>query len=223
MFNLNGMIFSNNNNLLLGILNDLQQVINNTHDNLIIKRIGDIIIRMNFAINENKKNYQSIMQQFSLMQQQLYQINRNIKHMNINTNTINNQELMYPGGKYVGQVVNGMAEGKGIWYGTQAHYMGNKYEGEWKNNKQEGKGIFYYNNGDRYEGDWKNGKKEGKGILYFNNGNRYEGDFKNDKREGKGIFYYNDGNREMGDYYNGNRIGKHVALTKDGKVLTNFY
>ena len=64
MFNLNGMIFSNNNNLLLGIINDLQQVINNTNDNLIIKRIGDIIIRTNFAINENKKNYQSIMHNF---------------------------------------------------------------------------------------------------------------------------------------------------------------
>ena len=69
-FNLNGKIYSNNNNLLLGIINDLQQVINNTHDNLIIKRIGDIINKTNFAINENKKNYQSIMQQFSLMQQQ---------------------------------------------------------------------------------------------------------------------------------------------------------
>ena len=61
-FNLNGKIYSSNTNLLLSIINDLQQVINNTHDNLIIKRIGDIIIKTNFAINENKKNYQSIMQ-----------------------------------------------------------------------------------------------------------------------------------------------------------------
>ena len=83
-FNLNGKVYSSNNNLLLSIINDLQQVINNTHDNLIIKRIGDIIIKMNFAINENKKNYQSIMQQFSLMQQQLSQLNQNIKNININ-------------------------------------------------------------------------------------------------------------------------------------------
>ena len=88
-FNLNGKIYSSNNDLLLSIINDLQQVINNTHDNLIIKRIGDIINKTNFAINENKKNYQSIMQQFSLMQQ-LSQINQNIN--NININTINNQE-----------------------------------------------------------------------------------------------------------------------------------
>ena len=57
MNNLNNKIYSNNNNLLLGIVNDLQQIINNTHDNLIIKRIGDIINKMNFIINDNKKKY----------------------------------------------------------------------------------------------------------------------------------------------------------------------
>ena len=50
MFNLNNKIYSNNNNLLLGIINDLQQINNITHDNLVIKRIGDIIIKMNFII-----------------------------------------------------------------------------------------------------------------------------------------------------------------------------
>ena len=82
-----------------------------------MEKLKLIIIKINktnFAINENKKNYQSIMQQFSLiqqqnssMQQQLSQINQNIK--NININTINNQELKFPDGKYMGQVVNGMA------------------------------------------------------------------------------------------------------------------
>ena len=45
MNNLNKQIYSNNNNLLIGIVNDLQQIINNTHDNLIIKAIGNIIIK----------------------------------------------------------------------------------------------------------------------------------------------------------------------------------
>ena len=52
---MNNRIYSNNNNLLLGIINDLQQIINNINDNLIIKRIGDIINKMNFIINDNKK------------------------------------------------------------------------------------------------------------------------------------------------------------------------
>ena len=205
-FNLNNKVYSNNNNLLFGIINDLQQVINNTNDNLIIKRIADIITKMNFIINENRKNTQLIMNQFALlhnqnsqMQIQLDQMNKNIANLNINN--INNQEIRYnDGSRYVGQVVNGL---------------------------KEGKGIMNLNNGDRYEGEWRNDKREGKGIKYFNEepfkGDRYEGDYRNDKREGKGIYYWNNGNRAMGDYYNGEPIGKHVKLTKNGEVKTYNY
>ena len=132
-FNLNNKVYSNNNNLLFGIINDLQQVINNTNDNLIIKRIGDIITKMNFIINENRKNTQLIMNQIallqnqnSLMQNKFDQMNKNIANLNINN--INNQEIRNKNGdRYVGQVVNGLPEGKG---------------------------IRYWNNGDRYEGDF---------------------------------------------------------------------
>ena len=143
-FNLNNKVYSNNNNLLFGIINDLQQVINNANDNLIIKRIADIITKMNFIINENRKNTQLIMNQFASlqnkfdqMQNQLTQMNKNFANLNINN--INNQEIIRPKGRYVGQVVNGLAEGKGIMYLNN----GNRYEGEWRNNKQEGKGILY--------------------------------------------------------------------------------
>ena len=74
-FNLNNKVYSNNNNLLFGIINDLQQVINNTNDNLIIKRIADIITKMNFIINENKKNTQLIMDQFASLQNKFEQQN----------------------------------------------------------------------------------------------------------------------------------------------------
>jgi len=47
-FILDNFIYSNNNNILLGIINDLQQIINYSHDNLTIKRISDIIIKMNY-------------------------------------------------------------------------------------------------------------------------------------------------------------------------------
>ena len=43
-----------NNNLLSEIIKDLQQVIDNLKDNLTIKRIKDIIIKLNDIINENK-------------------------------------------------------------------------------------------------------------------------------------------------------------------------
>ena len=56
-FLLNNKIYNNNNNILFEIINNLQQIINYSKDNIIIKRISDIIIKMNFVINENRKNY----------------------------------------------------------------------------------------------------------------------------------------------------------------------
>ena len=36
--NMNDKIYTNHNNILLGIINDLQQIINNSHDSIIINR-----------------------------------------------------------------------------------------------------------------------------------------------------------------------------------------
>ena len=113
--------------------------------------------------------------------------NKNLEEFKIN----NNQEIIYNDGKYIGNVHNGLREGKGVMY----YNNGNRYEGDFKNDNREGKGIYYYHNGDLYEGDFRNDKKEGKGVYYYHNGDLYEGDWRNDNREGKGIFYYNNGDR----------------------------
>ena len=214
-FILNNHTYSNNNNILLEIINELQQISNFSHENLTIKRISDVIIKMNFIINENKKTRELIMNQFTLFQNQISQLSKKFDINNIN----NQQELKYDNGKYVGQVVNGLREGKGICYFND----GGRYEGDFRNDKKEGKGIYYWNDGDIYEGDFRNGKREGKGIYYYKSGDRYEGDFRNDKKEGKGIYYYNNGDRTMGDYSNGKPIGKHAKLTKYGEVKTINY
>ena len=138
MYNFYNKIYSNNNNLLLGIINDLQQINYITHDNLVIKRIGDIIIKMNFIINENKKNTQLIINHISLLQNQMNKKFDELKFNNINQ--INNQELKYDDGRYIGQVVNG---------------------------KPDGKGIYYYNNGDRYEGDFRIKEKEKEYVIFI--------------------------------------------------------
>ena len=52
IYDINDKIYSNNDNLLHEIINDLQKVINNTKNKLVIKRIGDIITKINFIINE---------------------------------------------------------------------------------------------------------------------------------------------------------------------------
>ena len=189
-FILNNKIYSNNNNLLLEIVIDLHQLINYSKDNLIIKILGNVINKMNYIINENKKNIDLIRNNISSILKKFDELKNN--------NTINNQQLQHADGIYIGQVVNGLAEGKGVWYGTKEHCVGDRHEGDYRNGKKEGKGIYYYNNGDRYEGDWRN-----------------------DKKEGKGIFYYNNGDREMADFYNDKPIGKHVTLTKNGEIKIN--
>ena len=236
------IIYLNNNNILLEIVNDLHQLMNYTKDNLIIKTLGNIIIKMNNMINENMKNTELIRNDISKIYTQMKQLNNKFNKVKIN----DNKELQCKNGRYVGQVVNGLREGKGIYYvnngdryegewkndlrdgkGIEYYHSGNRYEDEHRNGLREGKGIYYFNKepykGDRYEGDFKNGKIEGKGIYYYNNGIIYEGDFKNDNKEGKGIFYFNNGNRRMGDYYNDKPIGKHVLLTYNGEVQIENY
>ena len=112
LFNLNDKIYSNNNNILLEIVNDLQKLMNNTKDNLIIKTLWNIINKMNNIINENKKNLELIRND---IKQMFNKIDKNINELKIN-NVINNKDLKYDNGRYVGQIVNGLREGKGILY-----------------------------------------------------------------------------------------------------------
>ena len=72
-FTLNNKTYSNNN-ILLGIINELQQISNSSHETLTIKRISDIIIKMNFIINEKKKNMGLIMNQFSKLENKMNQL-----------------------------------------------------------------------------------------------------------------------------------------------------
>ena len=134
---------------------------------------------------KTKKIEESIKNKFSLLQNNLTQTNK--KNDDLKINQINYEEIKLENGKYVGQIINGIREGKGIRYWDN----GDRYEGYFRNGEQEGKGIKYWNNGDRYEGYWNNGKKDGKGIMYWSAGDKYEGDWKDDLMEGKGIYYFN--------------------------------
>ena len=120
------------NDILSGIIKDLQLLLNNTLNNIIINGLRNTISKINF-------------------------------------NNLYNQEIIYSNGRYIGQIVNGVRDGKGIYYFND----GSRYEGYWKNNKRHGKGCDYYNNGERYEGEFRNDKFDGKGIYYYKNSDRY--------------------------------------------------
>ena len=237
---IDNIILSNKNikDTINGIKCNLDNIIKlSTNDNISIqlKNINVLLKDLNEDIDKNNKKLKNLLNE-----------NNDNEVLDNNSNEINNsimnKEIEYDDGRYLGQVVNGKAEGKGIYYwnngnryegdfkngkreGKGIYYYndGNRYEGDFKNDKKEGKGIYYWKDGDRYEGDFKNSKMEGKGIFYSINGDRYEGDWKNNKREGKGIYYYNDGDREIGDWKEGKRTGKHATLCKSGEVKTKNY
>ena len=171
-YNLCNKTYANQNNIMKGIINELDQIRNSINNNLIFKRIGDVITKINYLVNENNKNLELIRSDIS---KYFHQLDYKIDKMQINV--VNIQELTFNDGKYVGYVKNKLAEGKGIYY----YNSGEIYEGDWKNDKREGKGIYYFKNGDRMMGDYLNNKPVGKHIILSINGNVKTEKFKIDE------------------------------------------
>ena len=151
------IILINNNikDTINGIKFTIDNIIKLSKDNNIsfqLKNINIIVNTINEDINKN---------------------NEKLKKLLNENNEVLNKEIKYDDGRYVGQVVNG---------------------------KMEGKGIRYWNDGDRYEGDFKNDIAEGKGIYYSNNGNRIMGDYYNDKAIGKHVTLTKNGEIKVNNY-----------------------
>jgi hypothetical protein len=91
---------------------------------------------------------------------------------------------------YLGEVVNGKANGGGVGIWT----TGSLYRGDWKDNKRHGKGTFEWADGMKYVGEFVDDKREGTGNYYWPSGERYEGEWKNDVRDGYGKLFDQDGN-----------------------------
>ena len=195
IFNIINEIYTtNDNNLLLEIMNKLENLLKDINGENCITKIKEIIVILNKVIYHFKKIRKDI--------QDLNIINNkrcNNSEINIKNNDNNNiQNNKYDNGRYEGQ--------KGIFFYSDD----DRYEGDWKNDLREGKGVFYSNNGNIYEGEFKNDLQEGKGIWYYNDGGRNEGDLKNGKKEGKGIYYYKNGDKYKGDWKNDLREGKEI-------------
>ena len=252
MFALNDMLFKNENYILNEVVLKLEEIQKELNNENLIKRIADIIIIMNKAINDNKNKFDQIIKQ-------IQQLNSKIDNLTNNSNlnfgpkeetgeyqqTISQiQELkskmddltknnnfgpkietrFYQEGRYEGQLVNGKREGKGkFYYLNDDEYMGKIYEGEWKNDKREGRGIETWPDGERFEGYFINDLRNGKGVYYYSNGERHEGNYKNGKKEGRGFTFYNNGDLKICNYYNDNQIGKIVLITANGEVQEAIY
>ena len=144
------------------------------------------------------------------------------------------------GERYLGNMNNGLKDGKGKLYydqnsegirkiyegdfkedeadgkGFMIYKDGNTYDGDWKKNLREGQGIMIWKNDDYYSGDWKKNLREGKGTMVWKNGDKYTGDWKNDEKNGKGTMTWKNGEKYEGEWKNGEKYGKGIFIYKNG-------
>ena len=201
-YNLYNKTYANQNIIMKGIINELDQIRNSINNNLLFKRIGDIISKINYLINENNKNLELIRNDIS---KYFHILDNKIDKMQINV--VNIKELTFNDGKYVGYVKNKLAEGKGIYY----YNNGEIYEGDWKNDKREGKGIYYFKNGDRMMGDYLNNRPVGKHVILSINGNVKTEKFKIDNND--------DEDAEFNDELSSQKIDIFFRTTSDHKTI----
>ena len=79
-----------------------------------------------------------------------------------------NKKIVHEDGSYyIGQIKNGLPDGKGKDYYCDGKV---KYEGDFIEGKREGNGKIYFSDGNYYIGEWKNNLQHGNGTLYDKNG-----------------------------------------------------
>ena len=117
---------------------------------------------------------------------------------------------------YIGQMKNGLPDGKGVKY-----YFNGKvqYDGTFTQGKLDGFGKFIYPNEHFYIGQYKNGLRQGKGKLYYPDGRlHYDGDWVNGIPIGYGKYIWENGEYYIGPWVNGFRQGKGYEYYPNGKL-----
>ena len=100
--NINDKIILNNNIILLEIINELKNIIQKLKDNSKIKILEGILPKINKIIEDNKKI---------------------IDIMALKINNVKIQEKEFENGKYIGQLINGLREGKGTYFYMMVVYI----------------------------------------------------------------------------------------------------
>jgi hypothetical protein len=121
-------------------------------------------------------------------------------------------------GTFVGDLLNGKADGKGIWTVTAGESKGAVYDGEWKDDTMHGRGTLKWPSGGVYEGEWKNDTMHGRGTNTQPDGSVYEGEFKDDRPHGRGTYKYADGHVYEGEWKDGKMHGRGTFKYADGRV-----
>ena len=117
---------------------------------------------------------------------------------------------------YIGQLVEGKKEGKGIIKNPNGDVI---YDGFFRNDLYEGEGILKLDNGLIYSGNFLKGKRNGRGNLFSNEDKyRYEGEWLDDQKSGRGTETYPDNSCYCGEFLNNKRNGKGDYYLNDGSI-----
>lgn len=154
--------------------------------------------------------------------------------------------LEYPDGIYIGELKNGLRNGKGTFLekpigvnNFHIEYCGNwlndlrsgfgisfntyhrefNFKGEWERDLYNGQGTSYYH--PKYNGRFVNGSKDGFGTEFYEDGIKsFEGEFINDYKFGKGIEYKFDGSKRYEcSYQFGYKHGNGIEYGENGLVI----
>ena len=100
---------------------------------------------------------------------------------------------------------------------------GGIYNGEVINGVATGKGKYIYKNPEKtYEGDFKNNKKHGNGVLVTEK-YTYDGQFADGQMNGKGTLKWKDGKKLIGEFKDGKPEGECEQVSPDGKTKKCLY
>jgi len=72
-------------------------------------------------------------------------------------------------------------------------WKGGKYAGELRNGVPHGRGRFITPDGTKYDGEWEEGMPQGRGLIVYASGAKYKGEFVKGKRNGYGSYVKPDG------------------------------
>jgi len=147
---------------------------------------------------------------------------------------------IYDTGDYVGEFLNGLRNGQGIY----SFANGEKYVGQYRDDKRKGQGTYTYPDGKKYVGQWVDGNYDGFGTFYNADGSiRQQGIWRDDVfiqaqaapapivpevvsgypactgsnwDRCYGEFTYNDGTRYQGQWLNSKRNGQGTYYFANG-------
>mmetsp|Transcript_42777 Transcript_42777/g.100281 ORF Transcript_42777/g.100281 Transcript_42777/m.100281 type:complete len:300 (-) Transcript_42777:46-945(-) len=125
------------------------------------------------------------------------------------------------GSTYVGEILDGLRHGHGIWVTSTT-----RYEGAWVDDKPHGQGQQQWHDGRVYTGQFHQGTFAGDGemIWHTQSGNAiYQGQYQDDVKHGLGKFVWPSGHAYDGQWAHGKRHGQGTYTSPDGEACIGMW